>query len=333
MAIYNGTNRSEVIRGSNFRDIIFGNGGDDDIYGNGGNDDLHGNAGYDFIYGGSGRDHIWGGAGVNNLWGGTGADRFIQDDRKDGFTDDWIGDFQFDLDRIDVSAWGVSDFSQLKALFRTDFQGDAYLNAYYNGFDHYLTIDGVRAGQLIAADFVYDNSAAKTEAGTRFDDVIFGSGFDDDLSGGGGNDIVLGGEGGDLLGGGGGNDELIGNAGGDTLDGGRGRDFLTGDSGADVFDFNNIRDSRNGSARDVITDFSQNNDVIDLSGVDADATLAGKQGFDFIGAADFTAAGQLNFAYSNGNTIISGSTDGDANAEFQIVLEGRFTLAQTDFIL
>ena len=35
----------------------------------------------------------------------------------------------------------------------------------------------------------------------------------------------------------------------------------------------------------------------------------------------------------NGNTIISGSTDGDANAEFQIVLEGRFTLAQADFIL
>jgi Ca2+-binding RTX toxin-like protein len=333
MAVFNGTNRSEIIRGSNFRDIIFGNGGNDDIYGRDGNDDLFGNAGNDFIFGGSGQDFIYGGPGVNNLWGDSGADRFIEQANQNSFSDNWIGDFQFGVDRIDVSAWGVSDFSQLKALFQTDGRGDAYLNAYYNGYDHFLTIADVRASQLISADFIYDNSAAKTENGTRFGDVMFGSDFNDNLSGDTGDDTLLGGDGDDRLRGNGGDDDLIGNAGSDTLAGGRGRDILTGDSGADIFDFNNLRDSRDGSTRDVITDFNQNNDLIDLRGVDADGTQAGNQQFDWIGNANFSAPGQLNFFYSSGNTIIAGNVDGDSNAEFEIVLVGRYTPTQADFFL
>jgi len=76
-----------------------------------------------------------------------------------------------------------------------------------------------------------------------------------------------------------------------------------------------------GSAnRDVIGDLAPQSDRIDLTAIDADATLPGNQAFRFVDTAPLDGAGQLGFFVSSGNTIVRGSTDADAAAEFQIQL-------------
>jgi Ca2+-binding RTX toxin-like protein len=168
----------------------------------------------------------------------------------------------------------------------------------------------------------------------------------------GGNDTLIGGNGDDLLDGGGGNDQLAGNAGNDTLRGLAGRDTLSGglgddtiaggvgvdvlagSFGADVFDFNSVADSQPAPNRDAVTDFVRaQGDKIDLSSIDAIAG-AGNDAFAFIGAAAFTnVAGQLRFTAANGNTVVSGDTDGDGAANLQILLTGITEVIAGDFVL
>ncbi len=102
-----GTNASESIYGTSSHDVIYGYGGNDYLYGGFGNDHL---------YGGSGDDDLVGGSGINTLYGGGGYDWFIMSARSTSSSDDLIADFEFGYDKIDVSAWGVSDFSQIKAI-------------------------------------------------------------------------------------------------------------------------------------------------------------------------------------------------------------------------
>ena len=108
-----------VIQGSNGADDIFGTSAGDTIYGYGGADAIYGYGGNDAIYGGAGDDDLVGGTGANNLYGGSGVDWFTMSARGAGLSDDYVADFEFDIDRIDVVSWGISDFSQIKALLRT----------------------------------------------------------------------------------------------------------------------------------------------------------------------------------------------------------------------
>src|SRR5581483_2745152 len=130
---------------------------------------------------------------------------------------------------------------------------------------------------------------------------VWGGLGNDTLIGDGFANTFLGGAGADQLNGAGGNDILNGSVGNDMLIGGAGRDTMTGGAGFDIFDFNSIAESLPGVAnRDVITDFVGNGaaagDQIDLSTIDANTGVAGDQAFTFIGAAAFTAAGQLRYA-------------------------------------
>lgn len=147
------------------------------------------------------------------------------------------------------------------------------------------------------------------------------SNFNDTMRGFGGNDLLLGNRG---------NDTLSGDGGHDTLCGGGGADVLTGNAGADVFDYNLATDS-GPRARDVITDFVRGMDKIDLSGIDANAATTTNQAFaGFIKAsAAFTRAGQLKFV----DGVLFGNTDGDATAEFAIVLTGVAGLSAADVVL
>ena len=122
---------------------------------------------------------------------------------------------------------------------------------------------------------------------------MFGSRYAETLLGGGGEDELLGGIGGDLLKGGVGNDVLIGGRDDDLLLGGAGHDVLTGSQGADTFIFTKLSDSRPDATRDRISDFHSGVDKIDLSVIDAEATAAGNQAFDYIDTAAFSAAGQV----------------------------------------
>lgn len=317
MALINGTYRSETITGTSSGDTIHGQAGDDILFGYEGND---------LIYGNSGDDDLWGGSGINNLYGGTGDDYFILSSRQDQLSDTYIGDFDFDEDTIDVSAWGVSDFSQIKALLSSDDNNDAVFNAYYNGLNHFVTIGGVAVDELQASDFRFSKDPVSEMMGTSRADILFGSSDFDILEGGGGNDRILGG---------GGNDRIYGDSGNDKIVGGKGADTMTGGSGSDSFVFaaTNEMGSKS-STRDRITDFKLDVDLIDLSQIDALPKASGNQEFDWIGRTDdFDAAGQLSYIWSGKNTIILGNLDKDSSAEFQISLNGNLKLIADDFVL
>ena len=132
------------------------------------------------------------------------------------------------------------------------------------------------------------------------------------------------------------NDTLIGNSDHNVLTGALGKDILTGGLGSDTFDFNSIAETGNTAATaDTIADFkSSEGDKIDLSGIDANLTMAGDQAFTFIGTAAFSstdATGQLRFDATN--HILYGSTGNDNVADFAIRLTGVNTLSVSDFYL
>ena len=134
--------------------------------------------------------------------------------------------------------------------------------------------------------------------------------------------------------GGGGNDTLNGGGGADILYGGAGKDTLTGGAGADIFDYNATSETAVGANADQITDFVSGSDLIDVSGMDARTNVSGNQAFTFIGAAAFSnVSGQLRAVASGSTTTISGDTNGDGTADFQIVLQSAVTLSDADFVL
>ena len=204
------------VYGTSASNTLYGFSTNDSIYGYAGNDWLYGFAGDDFLDGGAHDDRLFGGTGYNDYWGGSGYDWFSMSTRGAGFSADFIIDFTFNVDRIDVSAWGISDFSQIQALLTSNGAGDAQINAYYYGYNHVLTIGSVAPYSLLSSDFVYSASGPKNEAGTNYSDVMFGSVYGDALYGYGGADKLLGGYGNDVLSGGLGADLINGGIGSDT---------------------------------------------------------------------------------------------------------------------
>ena len=131
-----------------------------------------------------------------------------------------------------------------------------------------------------------------------------------------------------------GDDILSGEAGIDVLIGGAGADRLSGGLGADIFRFLAAGDSGLGATlRDVITDYLQLTDRIDLAGIDANVNVAGDQAFTLIGAAAFTAAGQLRFSFDGTQTVIQANVDAATGADFEIALLGNHALTNGDFVL
>lgn len=125
---------------------------------------------------------------------------------------------------------------------------------------------------------------------------------------------------------------LNGGKGNDTLIGGADADQLYGGAGADQFVFNSMSEMGVGALRDLIGDFlGSAGDKVNLSALDADTATAANDTFSFIGSSAFSetnAAGQLRFA----DSVLYGSTDTDAAAEFEIQLLGVTSLNNTDLI-
>jgi serralysin len=154
--------------------------------------------------------------------------------------------------------------------------------------------------------------------------------------------------------GGGGDDKILGNTvintlsgglGNDRLTGGDGVDRLIGGDGADVF-VGEINQSLTASKQglmsiETILDFGNGDDLIDLSGLDANTGVMGDQNFTWDARGSGNKAGQVYFkTFGNVNaaenslgidlddtgtqggpvTILFGNTDGDKSAEFAIVL-------------
>ncbi len=254
------------------------------------------------LSGRAGNDQINGEGGDDTIDGGPGNDSI------NGGT----GADQIDGgDGIDLVFFATNSGRILVDL-QTDVSGAGFARFFEHGAaegDTYTGIENVRGAE--AADNLRGNSA---------DNVLEGRGV---------------------------SDRLYGRAGDDTLDGGTGADALYGNRGADVmtggddagrrdrFIYFSADESGVGDgARDVITDFVSDEDRIELSRIDADVTLRGKQGFDFIGDTAFSGtAGELRYEQVGGNTIVQADRDGDGAADFEIELTGTMDLTESDFLI
>jgi Ca2+-binding RTX toxin-like protein len=138
-----------------------------------------------------------------------------------------------------------------------------------------------------------------------------------------------------------GNDRLYGLAGDDRIIGGTGADRMWGGADADTFVFRSLAEvngslyGRGGNAApDEIYGFVRGEDRIDLSAFDA-STAKGVQHFAFIGKQGFHGeAGELRYAAgAKGLVILQGDLNGDARADFSIVVHGTDALGKGDLIL
>lgn len=210
-----GTGSSETIRGTSGPDVIVGRGGSDTIEGRGGDDwicDPSGPKDLNSLHGGPGDDHL---RGAMELEGGPGDDVLVVDGTA-GSSVQVAGGTGADILRAPV----------LKALFvpgpgRDRVVGNDVPNdeVSYRSSGYAVRVDlakGVALGQgrdtLEGVDWV---------TGSRYGDLLRGSGGPNGLTGLGGGDTLKGRGGDDFLTGGPGADLLDGGAGDDYCDGGR----------------------------------------------------------------------------------------------------------------
>ena len=179
--------------------------------------------------------------------------------------------------------------------------------------------DGEANGTVVDPGF-YGNGD-RTFTGTKGGDTLTGNVLVNTISGNNGNDTLSG----DL-----GNDILLGGNGRDLLTGGEGSDQLSGGRGKDRFIYTSIADSRASTVtRETISDF-RDGDKIDLSAIDANATIDGNQAFAFIKKQAFTGvSGQLRFS----NGLLEADINGDRETDFAIALTGRNRLYASSFVL
>jgi Ca2+-binding RTX toxin-like protein len=117
-----------------------------------------------------------------------------------------------------------------------------------------------------------------------------------------------------------GNDTLVGYGGADDLRGGAGVDRMSGGSGADDFIFTAASHIGKGATSDRIYDFAVGSDDIQLD------FMAGGR---FIGAAGFSGVdNQVRYVRSTG--ILSGDTNGDKVADWELVIVNKVALTAAD---
>lgn len=326
-----GTDYGDTLSGNAFDNLLSGSAGADLLNGMDGSDELSGGLAGDTLLGGAGDDRLDGGYGDDHLEGGTGHDTAIYS----GFG----GGIRINLNLggpQNTGAAGMDTLIEIESLIGGDFN-DVFVG---------LSVDNTLFGYG-GSDRLFGLGGNDTLDGGAGNDVIVGGNGDDILSGGfSGRDVLLGGGGNDSMSGGEELDQLRGGTGSDTLFGGQGRDVLVGgdfnagaflgDGAVDVFLFLSVDESRpGGRSRDVIRDFEQGIDIIDLSGIDAIAhTLGEDDAFSFVGASSFSGVpGELRALEVNGNTVIRADVDGDARADFELLLNGSFILTASDFHL
>jgi Ca2+-binding RTX toxin-like protein len=356
-----GGDGSDKLYGGNDSDHLYGQGGGDELYGNAGDDWLYGGEGLDKLYGGSGDDHLYGGGAHgfegDLLNGGAGADVLHGVDgvhetadyhdspgavqvnlgTSKGAGSDAQGDIYYDIECVTGSSFddvliGSGDFNVLRGGLGND-------QLFGLGDDDRL-IGGAGADYLDGGagndKIEYGDSAAGVTVNLTTNTGVGGEAQGDiyfsieRVNGSSLDDTIIGNSSGNIISGDGGNDTLFGGGGQDRLYGGKGQDTLTGGTEADTFGFFGAETI--GEAPDYIMDFSQTDgDVIDLDSFEG---FSEQQPFTFIGTAGFSsAAWQLRFEHVTGDTIISGDTDGDAQADFEIHCVGTINFTENDFLL
>jgi Ca2+-binding RTX toxin-like protein len=280
----------ENLIGSDYGDILTGDDGSNVLNGEGGDDILTGHGGTDTLNGSSGDDIVIGGVGADTLNGGSGLD--------------WAQYLN--------SATGVHVSLSDGTGSGGEAEGDQLTSVeWLSGSDYADMLEGADN-----AERFYGHDGGDLITGRGGDDWMWGEDGGDALYGDGGMDLINGGNGADYLYGG------LNGIFGDALKGGDGADKFVWLSLAEAdFDLANLVCST-----DNIGDFNRAaGDVIDLSAIDANQTLAGidgNQAFTFVGTAPFTAPGQISFFIDGGDTYIQLNTDGSDDVDGMIRVVG-----------
>ena len=365
-----GSNFDDILLGSAARDTLEGGKGNDRLESRGGRDTLRGGDGNDTLLGsdqggilqGDGGDDLFVKVGDNQYvddkgWvhyantvfsGGTGRDRVSYEKAGEGvrvelgpgigyggargdayhsiesITGSKFGDYLMGRGVAEVLDGGAGGDTLVGGGGADTLVGQAGFDtiSYYNA-PGAVTVD-LYHGRGTQGDAKGDTiSGIERVEGSIFADKLYGSNNADHLSGGDGNDFIVG----DALSNG------VTRGGDDVLTGGLGRDTMRGLGGEDRFVFNSLADSgRTIGTADIVVDF-KDGDRIDLRPIDANASAAGDQGFQFIGSAAFTKTGQVR-AWNNGtDTFVEVNGEGSNAHDMLITLKGVVDLSSADFLL
>jgi len=233
-------------------DFIYSTGGARDLYGKSAGDTLFGgshadklhSSGGGKLFGGGGNDTLFSSSGSVYLYGQSGNDFFVLGDRTYA-SRTTIYDFVVGTEKIDISAWGITNFGQLKAAF--EMQGPStYFNASYNSLEYSFTLRNIQKDVLTASNFIFSTGGNVRTVGTDAADKLFAGTKGDTLDGKGGDDGLYGGDG------------------ADTLIGGDGRNTFYGGDGKDTFVIGG-RKTALYETKNVILDFTKGSDKIDVS--------------------------------------------------------------------
>jgi Ca2+-binding RTX toxin-like protein len=272
-------------------------------------DDIaHGYAGNDTLNGANGADELYGDSGNDTLDGSVGIDRLFGGSGNDTYYVDNLSDGVFEnvVGNTNLDTGGID-----LVISRSDF------------YTLPKFVENIKLASYVFAHTAYGNNLANRITGNEYGNGLFGNG---------------------------GKDILIGGAGADTLIGGGGKDVMTGGSDSDLFKFESSAHISKGlGTRDIIRDFYvdyadnvDDDDIIDLSLIDANTSVVGDQQFIFRAAEGkpFTGVrGQLiwdkqdNSGTANDRTLIKGDANGDRIADFELELTGLKNLYVADFIL
>jgi VCBS repeat-containing protein len=257
---------------------------------------------------------IYGGKGVDTLTGGSGADVFFfAEDGRFAATDHVDGGAGADAmvlrGNYSLTLSGTSIVNVETVVLNSGSDARFYAAGTPFSYDITTADDTVAAGQtmtfnggqLSAAETLHFDGSLETNGNFR----LFGGSANDVIKGGAGNDLIY---------------------------GGLGQDDLTGGAGADTFRYQGAGEST-AQATDRILDFASG-DVIDLGRIDA-VTGGNDDAFHIVGAFDGQAGELMLTQGANNVWTVSGDTDGNGQADFQIlvtVADGH-QLGSGDFVL
>ena len=307
MAVITGTDGADSLAGGDGEDTIDGLGGNDTLLGGDGDDSIEGRDSDDRIEGGPGYDQLGGGEGADTIWAGSEA----QQD-TDGviiFGDAGI-DRLFGEDGDDLISAGAGN--------DTVFGGagnDLLLAEIGDGDDVYFGDEGDCG--ILGIDTL-DMTGVTADATVHLGNGELLKGFA--YSSQTGYDTLWGVE------------NVNTGFGNDTITASNAVNVMDGGAGDDTFVFPTIQ-AANG---DRIVGFEPG-DKLDLSGIDADVGVAGNQSFTLVSGAAATAVGQLSLMFETRDgadvTVLRGNVSGNADAEFELEIEGHHELTNQNLNL